>query len=218
VASGEWQVASGKWQVASGEWQGNELTIDDLKKPVSTKRVFRAFHLPLATCHLPLSKGEAVKHPYWILFIVVITVSVGFGHAQSGPNQESLKLAHEAMISGMTSGNMSLLQAMIHPRALGFFRESEFPAQIRGDYTTADALPSVITELGRFVAIPTTNTVYRVVGPAGIVCMASALEPKKGEKQMPRYLRGTYVYVFEDGKWKLISWHGSDTPLATNKK
>lgn len=159
-----------------------------------------------------------MKHPHWILSIMVIAASVGSGQAQGGPTEGSLKVAHEAMISSMTSGNMPVLQAMIHPQALGFFRESQFPVQIRGDYTAADAVPSVIAELGRFVAIPMTSTVYRVIGQAGIVCMASALQPKKGEKQIPRYLRGTYVYVFEDGKWKLVSWHGSDTPLAQNKK
>lgn len=155
-----------------------------------------------------------MNYAHWILSSMVLAASVGFVPAQSSPNEQSLKLAHEAMISSMTTGNMPLLQATIHPRALGFFRESQFPVQIRPDFTAADALPSVIAELGRFVAMPMTDSVYRVVGQAGIVCMASALQPQKGEKEIPRYLRGTYVYVFEDGNWKLISWHGSDTPLA----
>jgi len=34
---------------------------------------------------------------------------------------------------------------------------------------------------------------------------------KKGSKD--RYNRGTYVYISEGGNWKLLSWHGSDTPL-----
>jgi 4-hydroxythreonine-4-phosphate dehydrogenase len=39
------------------------------------------------------------------------------------------------------------------------------------------------------------------------------LRAKKGEKQGDRFVRGTYVYLREGDNWKLVSWHGSDTPL-----
>ncbi len=149
---------------------------------------------------------------------MVAAGSIAPGNAQGGPNEQSLKTAHETMISSMKTANMTVLQAMIHPHALGFFRDSQFPVQIRTDYTAADAIPDVIADLGRFVALP-TDTVYRVVGQVGVVCMTAALQPKKSEKQkdeklLPRYLRGTYVYVSDGGNWRLVSWHGSDTPLV----
>ena len=154
-----------------------------------------------------------MRHLGWILAIMVAAESLSPGHAQSGPDEQSLKTAHETMINSVKTANLTILQAMIHPRALGFYRESQFPVQIRSDYTAADAVPSVLTDFGRFIAVP-TDTVYRVVGQVGVVCMTSALQPKKGEKQPPRYLRGTYVYISEGGSWRLVSWHGSDTPLV----
>jgi hypothetical protein len=154
-----------------------------------------------------------VRYPVWILTIVITIGSVALGNAQSGPSEQSLQTTHETMINNVKTANLVILQAMIHPRALGFFRESQSPAQIQSGYTAADALPTIITDVGKFIAIP-TQTVYRVVGQVGIVCMTALMEAKKNEKQSSRFLRGTYVYIWENGNWKLLSWHGSDTPPA----
>ena len=151
--------------------------------------------------------------PVWILAAMIAAGVVAPVNAQSGANEQSLKTAHETMINSVKTANLTILQAMIHPRALGFFYGSQFPVQLRGDYSAADALPAVVDDLGRFVAVP-TDTVYRVVGQVGVVCMTSAMQPKKGQDQQPRYLRGTYIYIWEGGNWKLVSWHGSDTPLV----
>jgi hypothetical protein len=142
---------------------------------------------------------------------MILAGTVAAGHAQSGLDEQSLKTAHETMIQNIEKANLVVLQAMIHPRALGFFRESHSPAQIRREYSAADALPSVVADIAKFVAVP-TDTVYRVVGQVGIVCMTTAMQSKKGEKQSSRFLRGTYVYIAEGGNWRLLSWHGSDTP------
>jgi hypothetical protein len=152
-----------------------------------------------------------VRHLGWILAIMITMASIGLGHAQNSLDEQSLKTAHETVMNNIKTANLVVLQAMIHPRALGFFRESQRPAEIRSGYTAADALPSVVSDLAKFVTVP-TDTVYRVVGQLGIVCMTAALESKKGEKQSSRALRGTYVYISESGNWKLVSWHGSDTP------
>jgi hypothetical protein len=162
---------------------------------------------------LGFARGEAMKYSGWIMAIMIAVASTAIGHAQSNLTEQSLKTTHETMISNIKTANLVVLQAMIHPRALGFFRESQATVQIRDNYPVADALPSVIAEISRFMPF-VTDTVYRVVGQAGIVCMTAVLQPKVGEKQPIRYLRGTYVYVSEGGKWNLVSWHGSDTVLA----
>lgn len=150
----------------------------------------------------------------WVLAIMVVVAPVALARAQSGPDEQSLKVAHETIINAVKAGNLSLLQALIHPRGLGFYRDSQFPVQIRSDYSAADAVPAVLTDLSRFVAVP-TDTVYRVVGQVGVVCMTASLQAKKGDNKPPdRYTRGTYVYISEGGNWKLVSWHGSDTPLV----
>jgi len=154
-----------------------------------------------------------MKYSGWIIAIMIAVASTTLGHAQSNLTEQSLKTTHETMIGNIKTANLVVLQAMIHPRALGFFRESQRPAEIRSGFTPADALPSVVSDLGKFVSVP-TDTVYRVVGQVGIVCMTAAMEAKKGEKQLSRSQRGTYVYISESGNWKLVSWHGSDTPLT----
>jgi len=133
--------------------------------------------------------------------------------AQVRMDEASLKTAHEALIAGVKTANLTLLQAMIHPNGLGFFRESQRPAQLGSGSSAADVLPAVLADLGRFAAVP-TQTIYRVVGQTGIVAMTSQLQAQKGSKEQDRYSRGTYVYVVEGGNWKLLSWHGSDSPLV----
>jgi hypothetical protein len=43
-----------------------------------------------------------------------------------------------------------------------------------------------------------------------VVCITSALKDPKG---ITNYVRVTYVYVFADGNWRLLSWHSSQVPL-----
>ncbi|GEM_PF-2603071 len=156
-----------------------------------------------------------MKYPGWVLKTMVAAALLTSGYARTGPTEGSLKVVHDTVINSVTKGNVAAVQLILHPQALGFFRESQFPAQVKSGFTTTDALSAVLAELTSFVAFPTTETVYRVVGNVGIALMTATLEPHKGEKKkLPRYLRGTYVYVWNDGYWKLLSWHSSDTPLA----
>jgi hypothetical protein len=153
-----------------------------------------------------------VKHLGWVLAIMIAAASTGLGHAQGNLTEQSLKTAHETLISNIKTANLVVLKAMIHPHALGFFRESHSPAEIRSNFTVDEAIPSVIAEISRFTPFVTDN-IYRVVGQVGIVCMTATLQPKKGEKLPTQYLRGTYIYVSESGNWRLVSWHGSEAPL-----
>jgi hypothetical protein len=110
------------------------------------------------------------------------------------------------------TGNLTLLQAMIHPRALGFFRESVNSVQLGSNYGPAEALPAVLSDIGAFVTVP-TDTVYRVLGQVGVVLMTANLQAPKDSKQPNRSSRATYVCIEDGGNWKLLSWHGSDMPL-----
>ena len=44
--------------------------------------------------------------------------------------------------------------------------------------------------------------------------MATYQERKSNERGPNRFVRGTYVHLWESGSWKLVSSHGSDTPLS----
>ena len=158
-----------------------------------------------------------MRHRTCVLAIVAVVGTAVMARAQGAPDEPSLKTAHETIVSSVTSGNLAVLQSMVHPRATGFFRESQQLVQLGGSVTAASILPTLVSDLGRFVTVP-TNTAYRVIGPVGMVNMTAMLQAKKGEKQPDRFVRGTYIYLWDAGNWKLISWHGSDTPLQKKGK
>ncbi len=132
--------------------------------------------------------------------------------AQARPDEQSLKAAHEALFASVQAGNLTLLQAMIHPRGLGFFRDSVNTVQLGNNYGVAEVLPAVLTDVGRFVAVP-TDTVYRAVGQVGVVLVTAHLQAPKGSNLPDRSSRGTYVYSVDGGNWRLLSWHASEMPL-----
>jgi hypothetical protein len=153
-----------------------------------------------------------VRYRICLLAIVALVGSADAARAQGRPDEPSLKLAHETLIQSVTSGNLTVATAMIHPRASGFFQESQRPVQLGQDVSAATILPTLITDLGHFNSTP-ADTAYRVVGPVGVVHMTAFMQAKKGERLPDRYVRGSYIYNWEGGNWKLVSWHGSDTPL-----
>ena len=158
-----------------------------------------------------------MRHRIWALAAGIGLLSMTVAAAQGAADEPSLKLTHETVIKSVTSANLTTLQAIVHPRAAGFFKDSQQLVQLGGTVTANDVLPTLISDLSRFVSIP-TDTEYRVIGPAGIVNLTAVLRAKKGEKQGDRFVRGTYIYLFENGAWKLVSWHGSDTPLVKKGK
>jgi hypothetical protein len=132
--------------------------------------------------------------------------------AQNAPTEDSLRLAHQTLISAITSGNPAMLEPVLYRSGVGFFRDSQMIVQLGGSFGAQEAIPSVLADLGRFT-MATYDTVYRVAGTAGVVCMAANFQPKQGEKGPPRYVRSTYLYAHLDGTWRLLSWHSSDIPL-----
>ena len=132
--------------------------------------------------------------------------------AQAGPDEASLKLAHETVFKAVVSGTLVVVQGMIHPRASGFFRDSQQLVQLSSTVTAAAVLPTLIADLGTFASIATTDTGYRLFATIGIVNMTAFEKRKPSERGSDRFVRGTYVYLWEAGNWKIISWHGSDTP------
>ena len=145
-----------------------------------------------------------------VLTLVALVATAFPVWAQGRPDEASLKLTHETVIKSVTAGNLALVQNLIHPQALGFFRDSQQLVRLGSGVTAADILPTLIADLGNFVSTP-TETGYRVFGTSGIVYMTTFQDRKSGRGD--RYVRGTYVYLWENGAWKMVSWHGSDTPL-----
>lgn len=132
--------------------------------------------------------------------------------AQPAATEGSLKLAHQTLVTALASGNPAMVEPILWRDGIGFFRDSQLIVQLQGPYGPKEAIPAVLADLGRFTSA-SYETVYRVAGTTGVVCSAVNLQPKKGEKAPPRYVRGTWTYAFVDNGWRLLSWHSSDIPL-----
>ncbi|MDH4065063.1 MAG: nuclear transport factor 2 family protein [Acidobacteriota bacterium] len=149
----------------------------------------------------------------WIAFILALVLASPLSlRGQDGANQESLKSVHGLLTQAVASGNVSMIGNLVHPQALGFFRDSQQLVQLRSGYGPADVVPAVVADLSQFSSVP-YDSVFRVAGDVGIVCQTSNSQPKDSRVK-PRYLRSTYVYTLVQGNWKLLSWHTSDTPLG----
>lgn len=142
----------------------------------------------------------------------LIVVSASYPAAQGKATEDSLKLAHQTMLSAITSGNPAMMESVLHRSGVGFFRDSQAIVQLGGSYSPKEAVPDVLADLGRFT-MATYDAVYRVSGSTGVVCMAAFFQPKKGEQGPQRYIRSTWTYADVDGTWRLLSWHSSDIPL-----
>jgi len=147
------------------------------------------------------------------LCVVLVCAAVAVPGGQGDATEQALKLAHQTLMSAITSGNPAIVMPILHQNGLGFFRDSQNIARLGGGLAAKEAIPTVLADLGRFTASE-YEAVYRVAGTTGVVCMATGLNPKKGEfGGQPRYIRSTWVYAHLDGTWRLLSWHTSDIPL-----
>jgi hypothetical protein len=153
-----------------------------------------------------------VQQRVCVLALVAVIGTASAVRAQGRPDEASLKLVHETMIKNVTAGNLAVVQGLIHPQAVGFFRDSQQAVRLGQGASPAEILPTLIADLGHFTSTP-TDTGYRALGNVGIVYMTTFQARKSNERGPDRFVRGTYVYLWEGGSWKLVSWHGSDTPL-----
>jgi hypothetical protein len=138
--------------------------------------------------------------------------------ARADAAEDSLKLAHGVLVSSILQGNLAMAQGLVHQNALGFFWDSQMLAEIKPEFTPAQAITPIIADLGRFTNTNSATT-YRVAGDTGIVCMTSVRVPtkeakKEDSKLQTAYYRLTYTYVRVGENWKLLSWHTSQTPLV----
>ena len=60
-----------------------------------------------------------------VLALVAVICTSSAVRAQGRPDEASLKLVHETMVKSVTAGNLAVVQGLIHPQALGFFRDSQ---------------------------------------------------------------------------------------------
>jgi hypothetical protein len=96
-----------------------------------------------------------VKPRVCVLALVAIIAAAPVVRAQGRPDEASLKLAHGIMIKSITAGNFAVVQGMIHPQAVGFFRDSQQPVRLGPSLSPADILATLIADLGHFTSTST---------------------------------------------------------------
>ena len=126
----------------------------------------------------------------------------------------SLRIAHGILLAALDSGDIARMERGIHPQALGFFRLSQLPVKLTSEIGVKERGPAIAADRARF-ADTTYDSKYLVVGNTGMVLSRMALTPKdKRDKNTAlTFTRVTDVYTYSEGRWLLVSWHTSDTPL-----
>jgi hypothetical protein len=127
---------------------------------------------------------------------------------------DSLKASHRLLVEAVATGNIDLFVPRIHPRALGFFKNSQLVVKLSPQKTAADMAPSLLADLSTLVSTAMQDE-YRVEGDTGVVCSTFSRTPTTGmdKKKRTEYFRATYVYARHQRNWLLLSWHTSNTPL-----
>jgi hypothetical protein len=132
-----------------------------------------------------------------------------------GPDEASLKATHQLVVKQVQDGSVTLLKNLIHPKAIGFFLNSQVPVQLRGGGGLEEQIATLAEELAKFSSV-TLDSTYQVTGATGIVCARLRLDPeglKAKKKYDTRFNRVTYVYSWSAERWQLVSWHSSSIPL-----
>ncbi len=131
--------------------------------------------------------------------------------AQTVSGEDALKATHALLMKSVSSGNVALIGSVVHPRALGFFRDSQTLVQLGPKVTVMDIAPNILLDLSQFTSSIATTTVFRVAGDVGLVALTSQADAKSSEKK-DLHQRSTFMYVNTPDGWKLVAWHTSDTP------
>jgi hypothetical protein len=115
----------------------------------------------------------------------------------------SLKQAELNRFKVMVSKNRASLEAVLH-RDLVYFHSS-------GVADTKDSyIASIFSGKSNYQSIEAVELVTRIYGKTGINTGTVNIVNLNAEgKETPLKLRFTDVFVFEDGRWQMVSWQST---------
>ena len=138
-----------------------------------------------------------------------LTLSIAVSSAQDNPTQKELQRLEKVWNEAHVAGDAVALDGLwaddlvvIVPKMPVFDKKQSL----------------AIWRTGRmkFTRYETSDLTFRVYGDTAIVTGALVRDRKFGDKDIHEDWRFTKVYVRQDGKWRVVSWHASDAAPAKN--
>jgi hypothetical protein len=116
------------------------------------------------------------------------------------PSVETLKDAELARFKVMIAKDRAALEAVLH-KDLVYFHSG-------GNTDTKDSyIASIFSGKSSYVSIVPVEILSRVYGKTGInTGVLNLVNLSADGKETPVKLRFTDVFVFEDGRWQMVSW------------
>jgi hypothetical protein len=116
------------------------------------------------------------------------------------PSVETLKDAELARFKVMIAKDRAALEAVLH-KDLVYFHSG-------GNTDTKDSyIASIFSGKSSYVSIAPVEILTRVYGKTGInTGVLNLVNLSADGKETPVKLRFTDVFVFEDGRWQMVSW------------
>jgi hypothetical protein len=116
------------------------------------------------------------------------------------PSVETLKDAELARFKVMIAKDRAALEAVLH-KDLVYFHSG-------GNTDTKDSyIASIFSGKSSYVSIVPVEILTRVYGKTGInTGVLNLVNLSADGKETPVKLRFTDVFVFEDGRWQMVSW------------
>ncbi len=137
---------------------------------------------------------------YLLSFVCSCLAFIAFGQK---PTVESLKSAELARFKVMVSKDRAGLEAVMH-KDLVYFHSS-------GVADTKDSyIESIFNGKSNYLSISSSEMLTRVYGNTGInTGIVNIINLNAEGKETPLKLRFTDVFVFEDGRWQMVSWQST---------
>ncbi|RVU25954.1 nuclear transport factor 2 family protein [Sandaracinomonas limnophila] len=149
-------------------------------------------------------KQRTMKHVKKIaLFIFIFSTSV---FAKIQPSKESLKAAELDRFKVMIAADKAGLEKSLHKDL--YYCHSSATIDNKESY-----IESIVSKKTIYHKIEVEESMQRVYGNTGInTGILNVTNLKDGVEQPVNRIRYTGVYIFEDGRWQMVSWQTTKSP------
>ena len=151
-----------------------------------------------------LKHKRPMKHVKKIALFILIFSTTLFAKIQ--PTKETLKAAELARFQVMIAADKAGLEKSLHKDL--YYCHSSATIDTKESY-----IESIVSKKTIYHKIEVEESMQRVYGNVGInTGILNVTNLKDGVEQPVNRIRYTGVYVFEDGRWQMVSWQTTKNP------